>query len=878
MFHSIITNKKDSNKTTITAQISFPPIVFIGFKGGGVLGTANAGFLNVTEKFNFLSDLRYVAGTSAGAITALAIALGYNSKEMYEKLYNLPVLNFLEDAKYYATQKSILAKAKRLYRIYTNKSHALSSGEIFLKWLEELVEGKFPENKNLTFGELAEEVEKDFLNNYERNLRFPTMIATNISLYRPEAKTLNAEYTAPLGIAKAARASGSYPTVFEHVKLFKDIDPNDNDDYTDGGLKRNFPTRIYDKDDLLNGYPPTHNLTNPCYLLVEVSSRKSYLQTMHGVKKRIVNRNTLTDFSSTIFNAAIDNIDVEEMRNERLVLVLPDGDQDGSINSLEFTITDKGKIKLINGAEKATLEFLENYAGAAYDVKSYASIEAWLDDVKTQDMLSNIIADYNALYCIEPTEALKHYIEFLQDYALYRKERDELNETIRKLAYKLRKPVNVVSEEYKDQLYKKCKHPKPVFPKEHYDLPFIYPKDSWHALVIADMRMRLQSIKEQIALAEENLALLDKSIKALNGYDYAFGLMSDTARDPRKIYLKYTNEGLQYEVIGLDGSLKTNTIRWNKLLSIDFPKDPADIIQSKDKFLSTILNYTSKAGHTPLGIKQTDIIHHEHHEKVKQYVEQREYLNILLEGKWDLENKLGVNERTFIPNPHYAFFSELLENLQEKELNIDNLIPDTALKSVLHYVDMHSPLLNFPSENIQAPTKFFQIDLRNSLDLKLYLLASIYYLQHKKDKRINEMENIFFKLFKEAVPQNYFALSAFLHQSGLELQHAALKIEKLIHYFDCTQQKAQSVLSIGEENTDAINFTSTINLDSIFANFFLHADEPMTGNKPSIELKPFYKDSETLPLMFNRNAWQIGEKLNSDQAAENTQHTTYFFR
>src|SRR5262245_972222 len=71
--------------------------------------------------------------------------------------------------------------------------------------------------------------------------------------------------------------------------------------------------------------------------------------------------------------------------------------------------------------------------------------------------------------------------------------------------------------------------------------------------------------------------------------------MSDAARNPRRIYLNETTEGLQYEVVGLDGKLKKNTILWKELPPINM----LEFIEAQDEFLPFILHETSKAGHTP---------------------------------------------------------------------------------------------------------------------------------------------------------------------------------------------------------------------------------------------------------------------------------------
>jgi NTE family protein len=49
------------------------------FEGGGVKGIAYAGAIEVLEKESILSDIKRVAGTSAGAITAALLASGAKS-------------------------------------------------------------------------------------------------------------------------------------------------------------------------------------------------------------------------------------------------------------------------------------------------------------------------------------------------------------------------------------------------------------------------------------------------------------------------------------------------------------------------------------------------------------------------------------------------------------------------------------------------------------------------------------------------------------------------------------------------------------------------------------------------------------------------------
>lgn len=58
------------------------------FQGGSVKGIAYAGALLSLQKFLDLKEIKRVAGTSVGAITALLIALGCNPEEAKELIAN----------------------------------------------------------------------------------------------------------------------------------------------------------------------------------------------------------------------------------------------------------------------------------------------------------------------------------------------------------------------------------------------------------------------------------------------------------------------------------------------------------------------------------------------------------------------------------------------------------------------------------------------------------------------------------------------------------------------------------------------------------------------------------------------------------------------
>jgi len=66
------------------------------FEGGGVKGIAYTGALEVLEKKGILNNIQRFAGTSAGSIVAVFLAVGFTPKEIKEILKKTNFESFKE--------------------------------------------------------------------------------------------------------------------------------------------------------------------------------------------------------------------------------------------------------------------------------------------------------------------------------------------------------------------------------------------------------------------------------------------------------------------------------------------------------------------------------------------------------------------------------------------------------------------------------------------------------------------------------------------------------------------------------------------------------------------------------------------------------------
>ncbi|MCW4467788.1 patatin-like phospholipase family protein [Flavobacterium sp. MFBS3-15] len=59
------------------------PVENLVFEGAGIRGIAYSGVIKELESHGMMGSVRKVGGTSAGAITAMMVSLGYDSQEIY---------------------------------------------------------------------------------------------------------------------------------------------------------------------------------------------------------------------------------------------------------------------------------------------------------------------------------------------------------------------------------------------------------------------------------------------------------------------------------------------------------------------------------------------------------------------------------------------------------------------------------------------------------------------------------------------------------------------------------------------------------------------------------------------------------------------------
>src|ERR1044072_5361540 len=91
------------------------PFTNLVFEGGGVKGVAFGGALEVLDQQGILSQIENVAGTSAGAITATIVALGYSADYVKNEMLNLDFKTF-KDGNFFSDIERFNTQSHGLYK------------------------------------------------------------------------------------------------------------------------------------------------------------------------------------------------------------------------------------------------------------------------------------------------------------------------------------------------------------------------------------------------------------------------------------------------------------------------------------------------------------------------------------------------------------------------------------------------------------------------------------------------------------------------------------------------------------------------------------------------------------------------------------------
>ena len=294
------------------------------FSGGGIKGLAFAGALEAAAEAGY-DEWAKLAGTSAGAITAMALAVGYDAKTLREVL---EAFDFGKIADYGPAGELEIPINLELHM-------GATKGKVLSAWIEELLAGA--PRKAVTFGDLEpgklQVVGTDLA--HSRMVVFPR----DVGLYLDEHG--NPFVPEEFPIATAVRISAGFPYFFPPLAL-RDAQTKKEGVLVDGGVTSAFPIFLFDKPD------PQHPTWGFRLYAGRPPERPSYTE-IGGALWPV-------DMLKAIVDTSINALDKFEMvAFAPRTISIPTGD----VPTLEFDLTDAQKEELYDFGLAAGKAFFE---------------------------------------------------------------------------------------------------------------------------------------------------------------------------------------------------------------------------------------------------------------------------------------------------------------------------------------------------------------------------------------------------------------------------------------------------------------------------------------------------------------------------------------
>jgi NTE family protein len=265
-----------------------PPIKNLVFEGSGIRGIAYCGVISELESRNLLAGIEKVGGTSAGAITALTLSLGYSANEIKNIIGKTNFKKF-NDGRYFL--------AGGINR--TSKYFGWYRGKRFERWLEKLIEEKAG-NADITFAGL-------------RQKGFKELYVTGTSLNRQQVIVFSHQTYPNMKVKDAVRISMSIPLYFEAVFIDKEgrVIPRPKnkeglDIMVDGGLTGNFPIRLFD----------STNFINPGTLGFRVDNDEQIKYDREGKSLAPLQVNNFTEYINAFYNMVLENLNRQPLTKD----------------------------------------------------------------------------------------------------------------------------------------------------------------------------------------------------------------------------------------------------------------------------------------------------------------------------------------------------------------------------------------------------------------------------------------------------------------------------------------------------------------------------------------------------------------------------------
>ncbi|MBS4168157.1 ankyrin repeat domain-containing protein [Parachlamydia sp. AcF125] len=278
LLFSLKSNRQIDERMSIDCMIQDPHNCI--FYGGGAQGLVFFGVVKALEELQLLGGMKRFAGTGAGALAALFLALGMNASQLeytlketvVKELLDLLAVELSEEKKqsfneYLETvQKAASITGKVGISLLKTLTASMglrlgwTNGEKLKNWLNELIR-EHTGIPNCTFGELAAQIKEGSRSKItSKKFKHLHMIITDLKTFSLLHINSESKKWKNFLIADAVVASSAYPVFMAPQKMREKINgelvANQSYQCSEGGILLTLPAEIFDRKEEEGGGDP----------------------------------------------------------------------------------------------------------------------------------------------------------------------------------------------------------------------------------------------------------------------------------------------------------------------------------------------------------------------------------------------------------------------------------------------------------------------------------------------------------------------------------------------------------------------------------------------------------------------------------------------
>lgn len=310
------------------------------FEGGGVKGIGLVGAIKAVEESGY--KFKNLAGTSAGAIVASLLAVGYSATELENELRQLDYKKFKD--KDLTDRFGVIGKSIDILFEY-----GIYEGDYFIQWIERLFQAK----GKTTFGDIRIPDEEDERYKYKLNVIASDLTDKKMLILPQDLKDFD-EDPDRFQLSKAIRMSMGIPIFFEPYRL---KDKNGRIHYiVDGGILSNYPIWLLDD-----------NTNNPKWPTFGFEFSEDILGMQKKDKANTIS--SIIDYTKALVGTMMDAHDKQYISTTRgdidrsiiIPVVVDINGEEKKMSSIDFNITKIESNALYMNGYNAACKFLNTW-------------------------------------------------------------------------------------------------------------------------------------------------------------------------------------------------------------------------------------------------------------------------------------------------------------------------------------------------------------------------------------------------------------------------------------------------------------------------------------------------------------------------------------